>query len=452
MKKILFFFVFFAVSISIQYSYSTPLYDWINIPSGTSQTLNCVKLMDGSPMYGLYIAGNNGVILKGNSFPIMSFTSLTSPVNTDLIDMYAEKFGPSNISPSIYILSVDGEVLKTTDGQTWNVFISISDNAVEFLKIWKDESKLFVIGNIFNDWHRTTVVYTFSLEGQQLSRKVIPGVFTNSIFTLSGKTVIAGYLEQMPASVSLNGFFKDADDTIDYHYGNNSYRVSGVSMTYDGIVTVLMYRWSPIHAEGILVRAEYIDINRNIVSPYMKQLYYHGGAPIQNNGVNQVWNNVILKDAIYFGTGASSILSTSHNSYDYAALEHTEYPYAMNDMAIYYYGTMYAVGENGKVLLASDEITGVSNNSLPSDFKLSQNYPNPFNPSTTVKYQIPKQLHVSIKVFDMSGKEIVTLVNKVEKAGTHEVTFNAEKYSSGVYFYRIFTEGFTETKKMILVK
>ncbi len=87
-----------------------------------------------------------------------------------------------------------------------------------------------------------------------------------------------------------------------------------------------------------------------------------------------------------------------------------------------------------------------------TDFKLGQNYPNPFNPSTSIKFDIPVSGFVSIKVFDVSGKEVYSLVNEVRSAGRHEVTFNASGLSSGVYYYRIASGNFNDIKKMILVK
>ncbi len=81
-----------------------------------------------------------------------------------------------------------------------------------------------------------------------------------------------------------------------------------------------------------------------------------------------------------------------------------------------------------------------------------ENYPNPFNPSTVIAYQIVKQGHVSLKVYDGLGKEIAELVNKEQTKGSYSVVFKADNLASGIYFYKIIANGFTETKKMILTK
>ena len=89
---------------------------------------------------------------------------------------------------------------------------------------------------------------------------------------------------------------------------------------------------------------------------------------------------------------------------------------------------------------------------IPTKFELSQNYPNPFNPSTSINFDLPSDGKVSIKLFDMSGKEVAVLVNEVKTAGYYSVNFNASSLSSGVYFYNITADNFTATKKMMLVK
>ncbi|HPI36658.1 MAG TPA: T9SS type A sorting domain-containing protein [Ignavibacteriaceae bacterium] len=94
---------------------------------------------------------------------------------------------------------------------------------------------------------------------------------------------------------------------------------------------------------------------------------------------------------------------------------------------------------------------------LPEEYSLSQNYPNPFNPATTIKYTIPSNVNsglsnVKIVVFDMLGKVVTELVNEFKEPGTYEVTLDASQLTSGVYFYRLITDGFLETKKMTLLR
>lgn len=89
---------------------------------------------------------------------------------------------------------------------------------------------------------------------------------------------------------------------------------------------------------------------------------------------------------------------------------------------------------------------------LPTEYALMQNYPNPFNPTTSINYSIPKASSVSLKVYDIIGNEVATLVNEFKNPGNYLVQFDASKLSSGVYFYRIQADYFTSTKKLLLLK
>ena len=101
----------------------------------------------------------------------------------------------------------------------------------------------------------------------------------------------------------------------------------------------------------------------------------------------------------------------------------------------------------------SNVVTDVENefNSI-SEYRLNQNYPNPFNPSTTISFTIPATSNVSLKVFNVLGKEVATLVHETKSAGNYSINFNASGLSSGVYFYQLTTDNFTSTKKFILLK
>ncbi len=93
---------------------------------------------------------------------------------------------------------------------------------------------------------------------------------------------------------------------------------------------------------------------------------------------------------------------------------------------------------------------------IPDKFALYQNYPNPFNPSTKIRYQLPQESNVIIKIYDILGAEVITLLNEKKEPGVYEIDFNAQSTAgglpSGIYIYRIVADGFVETKKMLLMK
>ncbi|MDQ3022585.1 MAG: T9SS type A sorting domain-containing protein [Bacteroidota bacterium] len=137
--------------------------------------------------------------------------------------------------------------------------------------------------------------------------------------------------------------------------------------------------------------------------------------------------------------------STAPNSYSYTDrnLASGKYNYRLKQIDLNGNFTYY-------------ELSNEVNVGVPTKFDLSQNYPNPFNPSTKINYDLPFDGKVSVKIFDMAGKEVSTLVNEVKTAGYYTINFNATNLSSGVYFYRISAEAngqnFVSTKKMMLVK
>jgi len=100
--------------------------------------------------------------------------------------------------------------------------------------------------------------------------------------------------------------------------------------------------------------------------------------------------------------------------------------------------------------------TGVTNQeeiiNTSTDFVLNQNYPNPFNPTTIISFSIPLSAFTSLKVYDILGNEVATLVNEEKPTGSYEINFNASSLSSGTYFYKLQAGSFIETKKMILLK
>ena len=112
------------------------------------------------------------------------------------------------------------------------------------------------------------------------------------------------------------------------------------------------------------------------------------------------------------------------------------------------------VNDIGFWYLDNNAVTGVQSRPdvIPSDFELDQNYPNPFNPTTDIKYQISAVSNVTLKVYDILGREVATLANGKENAGSYSVTFDGSRLASGVYFYRLTAGNYIATKKLVLMK
>ncbi|MDD5361217.1 MAG: YCF48-related protein [Ignavibacteria bacterium] len=116
--------------------------------------------------------------------------------------------------------------------------------------------------------------------------------------------------------------------------------------------------------------------------------------------------------------------------------------------------TGWLMGEGGMIIRTDDILTNstVTETQIPKEYLLSQNYPNPFNPTTKISFEIPKSGLVSLKIYDVLGREVAAVINEYRQAGKYTLDFDAAGFSSGIYFYRLSTNGFSDIKKMLLIK
>lgn len=150
---------------------------------------------------------------------------------------------------------------------------------------------------------------------------------------------------------------------------------------------------------------------------------------------------------------------------------HDDFYWLVTDTNKFYWGVVYRFGyetdtnwydvtekrflcdfTTGAVVAQSTNSVKEIQAEIPNGFVLNQNYPNPFNPSTTIRYAIPRQGFVSLKIYDLLGKEIATLVNEMQSAGWKEVQWNASRFASGMYLVKMQANNFIETKKILLLK
>ena len=183
-----------------------------------------------------------------------------------------------------------------------------------------------------------------------------------------------------------------------------------------------------------------------------------------NNIIGQV-NNIVLESSLSANQG--TILNNILQQANYQlSLSHEFYA----TLYLYYFKLRVFILDASNMLPESDAASlqysadgvidliqtlnkpEIVNIEPPKEFKLQQNYPNPFNPVTTIEYTIPANSNVTLKIYDILGKEITTIVDKYQTQGSYIVNWNASNYSSGIYVYKLTAGSFIESKKMILSK
>lgn len=158
------------------------------------------------------------------------------------------------------------------------------------------------------------------------------------------------------------------------------------------------------------------------------------GFEIQRSSETEVW------DKVGFVSGHGNSNSPKYYSFnDQTVAKSGSYAYRLKQIDI---DGQYEYSGTVNISLNVSEIS----------YKLDQNYPNPFNPSTTINYTIPQQDYVDLTIYNVFGEEVARLVNEVKETGTHSIIFNAENLASGMYYYKIETDSYVETKKLLLLK
>lgn len=226
--------------------------------------------------------------------------------------------------------------------------------------------------------------------------------------------------------------------------------------TYDGTQTM---NWKKADSVVVTESAVVTDINFVVRACVGGGNAGIGGKIFQNNG--PVVNGAIVYAVDANGDVAGYAVSNAAGNYVMEGLIPGQYvvstdKFGYNAGASQTVSVDYQNNINGSASLyltpeSTTDVETSSSNEI-SSYSLSQNYPNPFNPSTRITYQVPANVNVVVKVYNVLGAEVATLVNGMQTAGSHTITFNAGSLSSGIYFYTIKAGNFTATKKLVLMK
>jgi hypothetical protein len=198
--------------------------------------------------------------------------------------------------------------------------------------------------------------------------------------------------------------------------------------------------WYKNHEPDVISNG-YYKIYRGAIYSTTQEPTYSYLATVSSNDTEYVDYQTTLYTGMLGGVNCGNNLITF--SYKVTAVDNTNLESVKSDRD-YVSGYMDAC-------LVTPPQDKLNSNSV-KEFKLKNNYPNPFNPETKIEYELPKDVFVTIKIYDLLGREIKTLVNEYKNAGSHIVSFNGSEFASGIYFYRIQAENYIQVRRMVLIK
>lgn len=421
----------------------------------------------------LFIVGTEGNILRSNDFG-ENWNRLNSTINFYYASLRGVTFANRNIGyiygdqyleypnhKPILLSTVDG-------GKTWNNLLSPDSNYVSILKVYNNilwassNTKLFRSDNNGTSWIE---IIDVSINNDEQIRDIF--LFNNQhIVLLAGRRVYqstdggSNWSNTTEFGVAFLKQFIRITENKWIILGHSGFTEPNYITENSGLI------WTEFSHKFTTMQF----LNENIGYAIDSSLY-----KTTNGGITWELINQSLKDIAYW-TSRLYFYNESVgwlNSSDF--LYHTKdggstwvKEYGIKSilnwngpaLSIISETEAWAVGSNGhifKLTPGSFSNVEVNNLKIPRNINLFQNYPNPFNPSTIISYLIPSvgtshDLSVQLKVFDVLGKEVATLVNEEKPAGTYEVKFNANRLTSGVYFYTLTAGNFIQTKKMILLR
>jgi len=407
---------------------------WVIHNSGTNQHLSSVFFTD---LNTGYIAGAGYTILKTTNAGLNWINISISGINNFSSIYFIQNTG--------YVVSFNGGIYKTTNGGlNWSQ--QISGTNFNSYNVFFIDSDTGYIGGDTGDPPNSIILKTTNggITWQSLS---LPNPFYSlrSMYFINYNT---GY-----AAGSVGRIIKTT--------------TGGASWSFQDVLPVTNFFLSIYFA--------------NLNTGYVVGGETAGGTIFKTTNSGTTWINQISgltdnlfsvfvpvqigSDTVFTVGNHGKILKTINGgvSWNYQISGTTNYL-----SSVFFINTLtgYSVGSNGTILKTTTSgLTVIQpiSSEIPKAFSLSQNYPNPFNPSTTIKFDIPKAGIVTLKIYDIIGKEIYT-INEFKTAGQYEFTFDASNYASGLYFYKLVVgdntnnggsnsgQGFALTKKMVLVK
>lgn len=368
-------------------------------------------------------------------------------------------------------------------GMSDSLFLKIIDgrgNTV--LPVYRGVSKYYdnrrgVVTVSFDDWANwnassiSTLLYMFRSHGLYTTGGIITKRCSSSTWSQIQKELDSGYVEaashsrthpKIPYSDPVGEIEGSSQDILGslklpplFSLNGRGYVYTWISPYggYDSITDSL------VGVSGYLIPRIYVYGDSTLSAwdaprKHFKRCYptVELGAPSWGGGdtvltsLNELFNTVVAKRGVYHlmwhpRTAASDIRRTY-------LISHLDYISGHNDIWYVNLGHLYLY----HLLQIAAATSATAAGGVPNNFELLQNYPNPFNPSTQIDYELQRRSHVTIKVYDVLGRYVATLVNRTQSAGSHSVKFDASRLPSGIYFYRLSAGTFIAVRKMMVIK
>ena len=405
--------------------------NWFSQSSGINRALFTVFFVNTNTGY---VGGGDGSILK-----TIDGGAIWFPLNT----------GTNQIIEEIYFMNDNtgfaagriGTLLKTTNsGITWNFKNTGSNNWLYSIKFVNSNTGYCVGGTIYSPYDHIVLKTTNGGDNWFIKKSGI-GFWLESFWLSGVNNIIA---------VGSNGTIIKTDD------GGNNWvtQTSGASST---LTKVFFTDFNTGYITGF--NSTILKTTNGGMSPLIPILISPpNGSDSTSLTPTLLWNNISGVNNYKVQVSTISNFSVITDS---ATVSSNQYTISAGKLlnAITYFWRVNATDSSGtgpwsEVWSFSTIPVGIKkiSTSIPEEYNLFQNYPNPFNPSTHIKFDIPSSSYVKIIIYDNIGKEVTKLVDRKLSAGSYEVNWDGSSYPSGVYFYKLISDEFVDTKKMLLLK
>lgn len=421
-------------SISLSWN-NTPIISWVGSNgNGIEKTLGKIE---GGSYYEVHISvvknGINGNYFNGgNNVNYVNLNSTSSGDNTVIV--WSESTAPV----SKWVRRVGSVYSRTSNLSHSGIQTQVSNGS----------GLSFIKAMVFND---QTLPYSFTFANDNFSQEILPPgngkIKADDIQLTFGRSGIIGKNEvQFVFNIGdiiladTNVQFIPRPDTILYTNTNELNQVTR-SLTFhldnqsDLYFTNFYYTVNSDIADSVLTendavtfRAELVNANTNLVAGTFDEITYTKNNLEEYDNINYKVDCSGIEEGDYYLRLVTAVVGDA--SYNLANVQNDDPGLEKRDY----------------------ESVNFTGNKTPITYNLSQNFPNPFNPSTTINYQLHKAGFITLKVYDILGREVATLVNEQKTQGRYSVNFNASKLASGIYIYQIRANDYVSSKKMLLVK